>query len=93
MGSPVFTNTVFSHDGTKLARAKAIQVIRSDDRGLSITYESIKVFVNSHNIGGKLEVPVTAMAFSMRDDILAIGSEGHEVAFMECCYWKIPSYS
>lgn len=75
MGSPVFTNTVFSHDGTKLARAKAIQVIRSDDSGLSIIYESIKVFVNSHNIGGKLEAPVTAMAFSLRDDILAIGSE------------------
>ena len=75
IGSSVFTNTVFSRDGTKLARAKAIQVIRSDDRGLSITYESIKVFVNSHNIGGKLEAIVTAMAFSLRGDILAIGSE------------------
>lgn len=71
----MFTNTVFSRDGTKLARAKAIRVIKRDDRGLSITYESIKVFVNSHNIGGELEAPVTAMAFSLRGDILAIGSE------------------
>ena len=75
IGSLVFTNAVFSRDGTKLARAKAIQVIRRDDSGGSITYESIKVIVDSHNIGGKLETLVTAMAFSLKGDILAIGSE------------------